>query len=462
MTAQPLATGDRLETVFRGELIRRGDSKYESARRVFNAYVDRHPALIARPLDEIDVAAAIGHARERGLPLAVRGGGHSPFAVADDAVVVDLRSFKRILVDPARRTVRVGGGVTWGELDPVLGEHRLALTGARFPSVGVVGFTLGSGSGWLERKLGLAVDSLLSASLVTADGRLVRAAADENPDLFWALRGGGGNFGVVTELEFRAHPIAAAVTAGTLLYDGARAGDVVRAYRDYVESAPRDVCGGLVLRLAPRAPFVPERLRGRPAAAIVFLHAGDANAAREALGALHAAVGQPDGDLVRATSYAEFQRLFAAPEQEPVGVGVTFGLVDELDDEAVAAVVAEAAAVVSPAAGLILQPLGGAVADAAPGSTALARDGRWAYQAATMWRSEQGGPAQRAWIDRIRETFGRFARTPRFPNFLTGGGEDLVRSSYGEETYARLQAVKARWDRHNVFRLNQNIAPARD
>ena len=461
MSAQPLVTGDRLETVFRGDLIRRGDPSYDSARRVFNALVDRRPEVIARPLDEIDVAAAIARARGRGLPLAVRGGGHSPFAVADDAVVLDMRSFKRILVDPARRTVRVGGGVTWGELDPVLGRHDLALTGARFPSVGVVGFTLGSGSGWLERKFGLAADSLVSASVVTADGRLVRAAADENPELFWALRGGGGNFGVVTELEFLAHPIGDCVTAGMLLYDGERAEHVVAAYRDFVQSASQDVCGGVALRLAPPAPFVPDGLRGRPVAAIVFLHAGDVADGREAHIALRAALGQPDADLVRPIAYPEFQRMFAPREQEPLAAGVSFGLVDELDEAAVATVAAEASGLVARDATLILQPLGGAIDDAAPGTTALGRDGRWIYQAVTMWKPGDATPAQTAWIDRIGRSLGGFARTPRFANFLTGTGDDLVRSAYGEHAYARLQAVKAEWDPHNVFRLNQNIPPRR-
>ena len=263
---------------FAGEVLMPGDAAFEEARRVHNAAVDHVPALIARCAGAHDVASALRHARERGLPVTVRGGGHAPggFAVGDGALVIDLTRMRAVYVDPARRCARVQGGATWRELDAATQAHGLAVTGARMPSVGVAGFTLGSGSGWLERKLGLAGDALRSARVVTADGDVVTASEDEHADLFWALRGGGSGFGVVVELEFALQPVGPLVTGGLLGWRAERTVELAQAYAALMAGAPDDLGGGLALVSAPPAPFVPDDLQGRPIAAIAVLWTGDA------------------------------------------------------------------------------------------------------------------------------------------------------------------------------------------
>lgn len=261
---------------FSGSLLRPGDQGYDDARKVFNGMVDRCPALIARCANADDVVAAVTVARERGLPLSVYGGGHgvTGSAVCADGVCIDMRGMKRIDVDPVAQTCRVEGGLTWGELDAATQEHGLAVTGGRVSDTGVAGLALGSGSGWIERKFGYTCDNLIKAEVVTADGRKVVAGDDENPDLFWGLRGGGGNFGVVTAFHFRLHEVGPIVLGGMLMYPAEMGHELVRAFRDFMAQAPDEVGAGLAFITAPPEEFVPEPVRGKPVIGIIAMYAG--------------------------------------------------------------------------------------------------------------------------------------------------------------------------------------------
>ena len=262
---------------FRGALLHPGDDEYDEARKVFNGMIDRSPALIARCADADDVVAAVNLAREENLPLSVYGGGHSVTgsAVCDDGVCVDLRAMKGLDIDVEAATARAEGGLTWGELDAATQEHGLAVTGGRVSTTGVGGLALGSGSGWLERKLGFTCDNLVKAEVVTADGRQVVASDTENPDLFWAIRGGGGNFGVVTAFHFQLHPIGPIVFGGLLMYPAVAGRELVRFWRDFMLEAPDEVGSGLAFICAPPEEFVPEPVRGQPVIGVVLCYSGD-------------------------------------------------------------------------------------------------------------------------------------------------------------------------------------------
>src|SRR3954453_8880085 len=262
---------------FKGPVLTASDAGYDDARAVFNGLIDRRPARIMQCLDAADVAAALASARAEGLQVSAYGVGHgfTGAAVIDGGVGIHLRGIDHVVVDAEARTARVGGGATWGRVDAATQEHGLALTGGRVSSTGVGGLTLGSGSGWLERSLGFTCDSIVSTQVVTADGSIVTASDEENPDLFWALRGGGGNFGVVTEFTFRLHPVGPVVLGGLLLYPGHLGREVLRNYRDFIASAPDAVGGGVAFITAPPADFVPEPARGKPVVGVLVCYNGD-------------------------------------------------------------------------------------------------------------------------------------------------------------------------------------------
>src|SRR3954454_2504105 len=266
---------EQLQGSVKGEVITPEHEKYDEARTVFNAMVDKRPAAIVRCKDPHDVIAVVELARVRAAEVAVRCGGHGVTGsqLCDDGIVIDLTPMKRITVDPETRTVRAQAGLTWGELDAATQEHGLAVTGGRVPTTGIAGLTLGAGSGWIERKFGYACDNLIEADVVTADGRFLRANEVENADLFWALRGGGGNFGVVTQFTFRLHDLGPMIYGGMLIYPGFQAREIVRMYRDFIATAPDEVGGGVALLTAPPEPFVPEEARGKPAVGIIVSYA---------------------------------------------------------------------------------------------------------------------------------------------------------------------------------------------
>jgi FAD/FMN-containing dehydrogenase len=458
------ATIERLRSAIGGEVVTLEDSSYDEARRVWNGMIDRRPALVARCISAKDVAAAIDFGRTNDLVVSVRGGAHSSpgYSTCDGGIVIDLQLMNAVRIDPEARTARVQGGAIWSDVDAATQEHGLAVTGGRVSSTGVGGLSLGSGSGWLERMYGVTCESLASAEVVLADGRVVRAGPDENQDLLWALRGGGGNFGVVTEFEFRLHPVGPILTGGMLLYPRAQAREIVRLYRDFIGQAPDEVCGGLALITAPPEEFVPEAVRGRPAVGIVYCYVGPVEDGQEALRPLREAIA-PIVDLVQPMPYTALQQMLDAGN--PYGIREYFKIawLQELPDEAVDVIVEQAEQLPAPFGQLILAPMGGAVARTDNDALALTvPQVPWAYFCLGMWMDPAEDERNIAWVRGFAEAMEPFGRgTAALPNFIdVDQGVERLRSSYGEEKYTRLTELKQKWDPDNVFRLNQNIAPS--
>ena len=356
-------TLEDLRATVAGEVITPEDDAYEEARLVWNGMIDRRPALVVRCACTDDVVAALATAREHSLLVSVRCGAHSTpgYSSCDDGIVIDLRPMNAVEVDPDAQTARVQGGASWAELDAATQEHGLAVTGGRVSDTGVGGLALGSGSGWLERSYGVTCESLLSAQVATADGSVVTASAEENPELFWGLRGGGGNFGVVTEFEFRLHPVGPLIAGGMLLYPRAQATEVLRAYRDFIAAAPDQVGGGVALMTAPPEPFVPESVRGKPAVGIVYCYVGPVEEGLQAAEALRA-IGSPVLDMIQPIPYAALQQMLDAGSPRGVREYFKIDTLSDLSDAAIDTVVAQAEQLPAPFGQLILGPLGGALA----------------------------------------------------------------------------------------------------
>jgi FAD/FMN-containing dehydrogenase len=446
---------------FRGELLRPDDPGYDEARRLWNAAIDKRPAVIARCTDATDVAAGIGHARSTGLPLAVRGGGHNVAGTAscDGGIVLDLSPMKEVRVDPAGRTAWAQPGLLWGELDRATQAAGLATTGGIVTHTGVAGLTLGGGIGWLMRKHGLTCDNLLGVELVSADGRLLRADEREHPELYWGVRGGGGNFGVVTSFGFRLHQVGPLVLAGSVLYPAEQAGEVLRRYRDWAGDAPDQVSTVVNLRMAPPLPAIPERLHGVPVVTVVCCYAGPEPAEGQRLLEPLRRLGTPLLDLVTAKSYSEHQATFDATVPHGMHYYWKSHYLNELGDGAIDVLADQAWSHRSPLSYTIMFQLGGAVARVPDEATAFGGRGA-AYalniNAAASDTQEYAGQAD--WARRLWEAMTPFANGV-YMNFLGAEGHDRVRAAYGEQKYARLLALKRAWDPDNLFRLNQNIPP---
>jgi hypothetical protein len=447
---------------FRGELLQAGDAGYDEARRVFNAMIDRSPALIVRCTDADDVAAAVRVAREQGLPLSVYGGGHgvTGAAVCDGGICVDLRGMKEIEVDPVRRTARVGGGVTWGELDAATQEHGLAVTGGRVSTTGVAGLALGSGSGWLERKFGFTCDNLIEAEVVTADSRRVRASERENPELFWGLRGGGGNFGVVTTFHFQLHPVGPIVLGGLLMHPAAAGGELVRFWRDFMLRAPDEVGSGLAFITAPPEEFVPEPVRGQPVIGVVVLYAGDPAEGERVLQPLRE-FGPPGMDMVQPMPYVAVQQLLDPANPHGMYNYWSGDFLGALPDEAVDALVARATKPVSPLTQIIVIAGGGAVAAVDEDATAFGqRTAPFNMHYLSMWSDPDDAPRNVAYTRDLAGAMKPWTTGRVYLNFIGDEGPGRVEAAFGPEKYVRLQALKREWDPTNLFRHNQNIPPA--
>lgn len=441
------------------ELIGNHDPRYHEARAVFNAMIDRRPALIALCATPLDVIHALALAEREEYQVAVRAGGHSVagMSVNDGGVVIDVRPMKTITIDPAARTAKVGAGVTWGEFDRAAQEYGLATTGGRVSSTGVAGFTLGGGSGWAERKFGLACDNLISVDLVTADGRAITANETQRPELFWALRGGGGNFGVVTAFEFTLHQLGPVVLAGLLGWPAADGRDVATVYRDLAYEAPDKLGSGLIFVNAPEEEFVPPHVRGAPIAAVVVLWAGDPAEGQDAVKPFIDL--RPTADLVAPMQYTDFQRMLDDPPGLRHYWSADFH--DELSDEALDVFVRHAADRKSPLTQQILFPWGGAVARADDGSTPLThRSAHWITHPFAMWVDSADNDANIEWARGFRRDIAKYTSGGTYLNFIGDEGQDRVRAAFGPVNYARLAAVKAEYDPDNIFRGNQNIKPA--
>jgi len=455
---------DRLKVSFAGEVVRPDDAEYDALRAVFNGMIDRRPAAIARCAGVGDVVTAVNHARERGLPIAVYGGGHgvTGHAVCDDGLVVDLRPMKDIQIDQDSAAARVGPGLTWGELDAATQAYGLAVTGGRVSSTGVAGLTLGSGSGWLERKLGLTADNLLSAEVVLADGSLLTASEWEHDDLFWALRGGGGSFGIVTEFEFQLHPVGPILLGGIVLHSADRAPELLRFFRAFMADAPDEVGAAAALITAPPQPFVPAWLRGKPAIGIFVCYAGEVKDGARVLAPLRD-YGPPAVDLVERMPYTALQQLVDAGNMPGLRNHWGGDMLVELSDEAIDAFCSAHANVPSPFTQILIVPGGGQIARIDDGATAIGqRQAAWNTHLLTMWDDADDDARNLAWLRELQSACAPYTTGRAWLNFVGEEGEHRVRRALGDETYERLQVVKERYDPTNLFRLNQNIRPSGD
>jgi FAD/FMN-containing dehydrogenase len=435
-----------------------GTPEYADTTTLNNSMIERRPALVARCASPRDVADAIAYARGEGLPLAVRAGGHSVagLSLVDDGLVIDVRGMDAIEVDPDRRIARVGSGATWSQFDRATQPHGLATTGGRVSTTGVAGLTLGGGSGWLERKHGLACDNLLAAELVTADGQHVRASADEHPDLFWALRGGGGNFGVVTAFEFRLHPLERDVFAGLALYPAGRGRELLALYRDTMRDAPEELSLAFLYLPAPAEEGIPEHLHGEQVVAIAGMYAGPLDEGREALGEIRAA--GPEADFFEPMPYADFQCMI----DDPPGYRNywTSEHLTDLPDAAIEAIASRAEAMPAGLSQLFIASWGGAVArvghDASPLS---ARDARFVVHPFGMWEDPADDDANIEWARGFRDDLAAFSSGAVYLNFVGDEGEARLRAGYGPGAYERLAWNKAVWDPDNGFRASGNVPP---
>jgi FAD/FMN-containing dehydrogenase len=444
------------------ELLHPGDERYDDARRVWNGAIDRRPAVIACCTSAEDVSAAVRKARERDLRVAVRGGGHgiAGHAVCDGGLVVDLSPMREIAVDPQARTARAGGGVLWGELDAATQQHGLATVGGIVTHTGIAGLTLGGGIGWLMRRHGATVDNLLAAEVVTAGGEAVRASEREHPDLFWALRGGGGNFGIVTSFEYRLHPVGPAVLAGPVYHALEDAPDVLRFYRDFVADAPDELTTIINLRQAPPLAFLPEHVHGRPVLAVAVCYAGPIDHGKEVVRPLRA-FGRPLVDAIAPRPYVEVQQLFNPTVPHGWHYYWRSWEVPPLGDAAIDTLVEQTARITSPRSYVIVFGLGGAVARVAEQDTAYPqRDAAHNVNINAVWLPDDPDPDRHVrWARECFDALGRVAAGRAYVNFLGDEGQERVKAAYGAAKYARLVDVKRRYDPENVFRLNQNIDP---
>ncbi|MGA5197162.1 FAD-binding oxidoreductase [Streptomyces exfoliatus] len=441
-----------------GEVFVPGDPGYDEARAVHNAMIDRRPAVIAQCATQEDVSNAILFGRETELPVAVRGGGHSVAgtSVVADGLVVDLRRMHAVVADPEHMTARVEGGATMSHLDHATQPFRLATTGGRASTTGVGGFTLGGGSGWLERKFGLASDNLLAAELITAEGKHVHTDAEENPELFWALHGGGGNFGVAASLTLRLHELPE-LSVAMLFFMPEKAPEVVRAFRDLVGSAPDDVGGGVIYFPAPPAPFVPEHLVGELLCGTLLTYTGPVAGVRE-LSAPLFALG-PVVEVVMDIAYTDLQCML----DDPPGLRNYWSAeyLSELPDAAVDVYCERALKIPPPTACQhVLFPLGGAVAAGRSDDPIPWRTAPWAVHPFATWTDPADDDRAIRWVRDVRADARPWSTGAVYLNFIGSEGEKRVVEGFGADNYRRLARVKAAYDPDNVFHFNHNIAPA--
>ncbi len=444
----------------RGPLIQPGDAEYDEARRVYNAMIDRHPRLIVRCAGIADVIAAVNFAREQQLLLAVRGGGHNVagFGTCDDGLVIDLSPMRGIRVDPAGGTARVQGGCTWKDLDHETHAFGLAAPGGIIGSTGVAGLTLGGGIGYQTRKYGLSCDNLLSVDVVTADGRLLTASAQENQDLFWALRGGGGNFGVATSFEFQLHPVDT-VLGGAVFYPIDRAGDVMRFYREFIAGAPEEVGVFFGFHIAPPAPFIPANLQGTHVCLIAGCYLGPVEDAEDALRPVRE-FGPPILDLMAPMPFSALQGMFDPLLPPGLQHYWKADFMNELSDEAIEAHLKFGPLVPAVQSAMHLYPISGAVHRVGKEETAFSyRDAQFAQVIAGMYPDPADTPKVKGWVREYWSALHPYSAQGAYVNFMMEEGQDRVTASY-RDNYARLAAIKKTYDPGNLFRVNQNIQPA--
>jgi FAD/FMN-containing dehydrogenase len=454
------ATVQELRESVQAEIVTSEDDGYAEASRIWNGAHDGHrPALVVRCRGAADVIATVGFARSNDLTIAVRGGGHSVagFSTVDDGIVIDLSQMNGVRVDPAARRATVGGGATWADVDYETQAHGLATTGGLVSSTGVGGFTLGGGIGWTMRKFGLACDNLVGADVVTADGRLVHASETENPDLLWGLRGGGGNFGIVTQFELELYPLGPMVYAGPIFYSADADRDLLRVFREWAAKAPDEITGLVNLTTAPPLPVIPEEWHGKKVAAFIATSSGPLDEG-EALVSAFRDVAEPVADLLGPMPYHVIQTLIDPLWERGIHSYFKATNLARLDDELVDRLTELHLAAPGPQCEIHVHQMGGAVARVADGATAFAeRTMPYVLNAVTGWRDDHSGASHTEWARNVIAAASDASTGRAYVNFL--GDTDAARTSYGEETYSRLVSLKNEYDPTNVFRLNQNIQP---
>jgi FAD/FMN-containing dehydrogenase len=454
------ATIQELRESVAGEIVLPEDEAYADASRVWNgAHDDARPALIARCASATDVIAAVGFARSHGLTVAVRGGGHSiaGFSTCEGGMVVDLSLMNDVQVDPDTRRASAGGGALWGDVDPATIAHGLVTTGGLISTTGIAGLTLGGGIGWTMRSFGLACDNLVAADVVTADGRLVHASETEHPELLWGLRGGGGNFGIVTRFEYALHPMKAEIYGGPIFYPGDAASDLLRVFADWAGDAPDEITAVVNLTTAPPLPVIPEEWHGKKVAALLAASTGPVDEGAALVSRIRE-VAEPIADLLGPIPYVGLQTLL--DPLFPKGVRAYFKAANlaRLDDALIERLCRLHQATPGPQCEIHVHQMGGAVGRVPDGATAFPeRSMPFVLNAVATWQDPSDDMAHREWARAVVDAASDASTGRAYVNYL--GDSDAARSAYGDETYSRLESLKSTYDPTNVFRLNQNIKP---
>ncbi|MCF2531938.1 FAD-binding oxidoreductase [Yinghuangia soli] len=457
MTTLGLDAAQALRGAFRGDVLLPDAPGYDDARTLFNGSMDRHPGAIAQCTSREDVAAALAAAREMGMEVSVRGGGHGVAgkALTDGGLAIDLRRMNAVTVDPYARLVRIEGGGTMADLDGATQPCGLATTGGRASTTGIGGFTLGGGSGWLERKFGLACDNLTAVEMVTADGRMIEASETEHSELFWALHGGGGNFGIATSFTFKLYELPA-FSMALMMWPPEYGPDVLRTYRDFCETAPDEVGGGFIYLVGPPEEFVPPHLVGRLACAVLITYAGTEAECRDAAAPFLGLA--PDGAMIAELPYMMFQTML----DDPPGLRNYWSAeyMDSFPDAAVDAFCARSPGMVQPSASMnAFFPQGAAVATRAAGNPLAWTDARYGVHPFALWEDPADDAQAAQWAHQVCADMRPWSTGSTYLNFIGDEGQARIVDAFGPDNYRRMAAVKAEYDPDNVFHLNQNIPP---
>jgi len=460
MTEQLSAAIEQLKGAIKGRVLCPDDAEYDDVRQIWNAMIDRRPAVIVQPAVADDVAPAIGLARDNSLEISIRGAGHNIAgnAVCNDGLMIDFSNMKNVRVDAGKQRAYVDPGATLADLDEATQRHGLATPVGINSTTGIAGLTLGGGFGWLTRKHGMTIDNLISADLVTADGKKLKANEKDNADLFWALRGGGGNFGVVTAFEFALHPVGREIVAGLIVFPFAQAKQILSQYREFADSAPEEINVWVVLRQAPPLPFLPQNVHGKEVVVLPIFYCGPLAQAEKFIGRLRS-FGDPHGEHTGAQPYTEWQKAF-----DPL---LTRGARNywkshnftELSDGALAAIIEYAGKLPSPQCEIFIGHIAGAANRVAPDAMAYAhRDAKFVLNVHGRWDGAAEDTNCIGWARDFFAASAPYASAGAYVNFMTAEESDRVAAAYGSN-YDRLVQIKKRYDPENVFHLNQNIKP---
>jgi len=444
----------------RGEVVLPGDKDYEQARKVWNGMIDKRPAIIVRCLGTSDVTKAVKFAGDHGLTVSVKGGGHNVAgnAVCDNGLMIDLSGMKSVRVDPLSRTARAEPGVTWRQFDLETQSFGLASTGGLVSTTGIAGFTLGGGIGWLVRKYGLALDNLISVDVVTANGELLTASMSENTDLFWGVRGGGGNFGIVTSFQFQLHPVGPIILGGLIVYRAEDGEALLRFYRDYVKDAPDELTTLVVYMTAPPLPFLPKEVHGKHLVAIVLCYCGKVEDGQRILTPLRR-FGRPVADVIQPMPYTVLQSML--DETGPAGLQNYWksAYISGLNDEVIDTILSYGDKITSPFSAIHVHQLGGAMRRIGDDATAFShRDAPFVLNIVSLWKEPSENESHVKWTREFFVAMQKFA-SGAYVNFMGEEGADRVKDAYGNDKYRRLVALKNKYDPTNFFHLNQNIKP---